>query len=270
MADPLPPSLPALGLTTSNRNDPALKARLRVLASLHGIPFVERPRNSALSDLVGTAARALLVFEADAVVLVDAEGSLRFSPGMAHLRIKRLDAGETDDLMLRVSGLQPGESVLDCTLGLGADALVAARAVGPSGRVVGLEKSLPLALLVQQGLNTLPRHPLSASLEVRVADAAQTLQSLPNGSFDCVFFDPMFERKRPSSHAFATLRRFADHSELTSQMVHDAQRVARRVVVLKGSRYSRDFKKLGVRPEPARPNATVLWARLQGSVDSKP
>jgi len=38
--------------------------------------------------------------------------------------------------------------------------------------------------------------------------------------------------------------------------------MARRAVVLKGSRYSSDFKKLGVQPELARLNATVLWARL--------
>jgi hypothetical protein len=51
-------------------------------------------------------------------------------------------------------------------------------------------------------------------------------------------------------------------------MLAEAQRVARRAVVIKGSRYSSDFKKLGLQAEPARPNATVLWARLAGALDA--
>ncbi|MCC5691546.1 hypothetical protein, partial [Klebsiella pneumoniae] len=66
----------------------------------------------------------------------------------------------------------------------------------------------------------------------------------------------------PSSVAFETLRRHADTSPLTAEALEEARRVARRAVVLKGARYSRDFKRLGVTPLPARPNATVLWARV--------
>ena len=40
---------------------------------------------------------------------------------------------------LALGEIQPGERVLDCGSGAGADALIAARLVGPSGRVIGID-----------------------------------------------------------------------------------------------------------------------------------
>ncbi|MCY1044825.1 class I SAM-dependent methyltransferase [Corallococcus sp. bb12-1] len=255
----------ALVVTTSDRVDGVLAQRAREAAESVGVPYVERHHKLPLKKLLTDMADALVVFESSAVSLVDAQGALRFSPGLAHLRVKQLDAGVPEDMLLRIAELREGERVLDCTLGLGADAQVAARLVGPSGRVTALEKSPALYLLVHHGLAGLPRHPAACAVEVVHADAAEALRALPEGAFDVVLFDPMFERERKSSVAFETLRRHADYSPLTRATVEEARRVARRAVVLKGSRYSQDFKKLGITPEPARPNATVLWARLPGS-----
>lgn len=253
-----------LAVTTSDRIEPELAQRALRAATELGVPYLERTHKRTLASMLADSAEALIVFESGAVSLVDAQGSLRFSPGLAHLRIKQLDAGVLEDMLLRIAGLSEGERVLDCTLGLGADAQVAARLVGPSGGVTALEKSPSLYLLARHGLETLPQHPRACPLQVLHADASQYLRSLPAGAFDVVLFDPMFERQRKSSVAFETLRRHADYAPLTRETVAEAQRVARRAVVLKGSRYSSDFKKLGIRPEPARPNATVLWARLPG------
>ncbi|MBZ4376870.1 class I SAM-dependent methyltransferase [Corallococcus sp. AS-1-6] len=254
-----------LVVTTSDRVDAQLAHRARCAAEEVGVPYVERHHKLPLKKLLTDTADALVVFESTAVSLVDAEGTLRFSPGLAHLRVKQLDAGVKEDQLLRVAGLREGERVLDCTLGLGADAQVAARLVGPGGHVTALEKSPALYLLVRHGLAGLPRHPASCAVDVVHADAAARLRTLPDGAFDVVLFDPMFERERKSSAAFEALRRHADYAPLTRETVDEARRVARRLVVLKGSRYSKDFKKLGITPEPARPNATVLWARLPGS-----
>ncbi|WP_375757167.1 class I SAM-dependent methyltransferase [Corallococcus exercitus] len=261
----LPSSRQPLVVTTSDRVDAQLAQRARSAAEAVGVPYVERHHKLPLKKLLTDTADALVVFESTAVSLVDAEGTLRFSPGLAHLRVKQLDAGVTEDQLLRVAGLREGERVLDCTLGLGADAQVAARLVGPTGHVTALEKSPALYLLVHHGLAGLPRHPASSAVDVVHADAAAYLRTLPDGAFDVVLFDPMFERERKSSAAFEALRRHADYAPLTRETVEEARRVARRAVVLKGSRYSQDFKKLGITPEPARPNATVLWARLPGS-----
>ncbi|RKH51098.1 class I SAM-dependent methyltransferase [Corallococcus aberystwythensis] len=260
-----PSSRKPLVVTTSDRVDAQLAQRARSAAEEVGVPYVERHHKLPLKKLLTDTADALVVFESTAVSLVDAEGTLRFSPGLAHLRVKQLDAGVTEDQLLRVARLREGERVLDCTLGLGADAQVAARLVGPTGHVTALEKSPALYLLVRHGLAGLARHPAASAVDVVNADATAFLRALPDGAFDVVLFDPMFERERKSSAAFEALRRHADYSPLTREAVEEARRVARRAVVLKGSRYSQDFKKLGITPEPARPNATVLWARLPGS-----
>jgi 16S rRNA (guanine1516-N2)-methyltransferase len=271
LSDLLPEAAPPAGgrwplaVTTSDRSAPELAERARAAAREVGVPYLQRTHKRPLSSMLAQTAEALVVLEADAVSLVDREGALRFSPGLAHLRVKQLDAGVQEDMLLRMGGLREGEHVLDCTLGLGADAQVAARLVGPSGQVTALEKSPALYLLARHGLAGLPRHPRACEVHVLHADAAEYLRTLPAGAFDVVLFDPMFGRERRSSVAFETLRRHADYTPLTRETLAEAQRVARRLVLLKGARYSSDFKKLGVTPEPARPNATVLWARVPGS-----
>ena len=253
-----------LVVTTSDRADDALAARAREAAGELGVPYVQRSHKLSLRRILGELAEVAFVFEMGAVLLADARGTLRFTPGMGHLRITQLDAGVEEDMLLRVGGIGQGEAVLDCTLGLAADSQVAARIVGPAGIVVGLEKSPAVYLLVRHGLDGLARHPLSCRIDVRHADAADYLRALPEAAFDFVLFDPMFARARRSSSAFEALRRFADYSPLTREIVADAQRVARKAVLLKGSRYSSDLRELGIEPLPARPNATVVWARLPG------
>lgn len=253
------PIRPRLGVTVSASVDDELEARARRRAAQWGIPFVARAPKSALEPLVGVAAEALIVFERAGVSLAFLGGRVRWSPGMALLRIQRLDAGVDEDLMVRLGALGPKDAVLDCTLGLGQDSLVAARAVGPSGKVVGVESSAAICRLVEEGLSRL-REPKSCPIEVRHGFYEETLRALPDRSFDVVLFDPMFERPRRSQPAFEVLRRFGDRSPLDRAQVEQARRVARRVVLVKGSRYSRDLKKLGLDPVSASPYRTVLWA----------
>jgi len=250
-----------LAVTTSGQCREEAVAQARSAARDWGLPFLDRRRKAPIGPLLEKA-EALLVFGSEGVILRDSGGALRFSPGMARLRIKRLDAGVLEDNLVRMAQLAPGESVLDCTLGLAADALVAARAVGPSGRVVGLEKSLALFALISAGLRSHETGARSCRVEARLGDAAEFLERQPSASFDCVLFDPMFARPRRSSPAFEMMRRYADPSPLTPGMLAEARRVARRVVVVKGSRYSADLPSLNLTPEPASASATVLWARL--------
>jgi 16S rRNA (guanine1516-N2)-methyltransferase len=253
-----------LAVTTSGKASAELSARARQAAEKWRLPFIERRRKAPLGPLLGREAEAFLVFGTDGLALWDREGALRFTPGMARLRVKRLDAGVQEDLLVRIAGFQPGETVLDCTLGLGADALVAARGVGITGRVVGLEKSLALYALVSEGLEQYDPGSRSCRIEPLHIDAESFLRSQPDQSFDHVLFDPMFERPRRSAPSFEILRRFADHSPLTLSMLRHGARVARRSVVVKGARYSNDFEKLGLSAEPGSRYATVLWARLAG------
>src|SRR5260370_666721 len=259
-----PGCLAQLAVTTSGKASAELTARARQAAERWRLPFIERRRKAPLAPLFGREAQALLVFGTEGLALWDREGALRFTPGMARLRVKRLDAGIQEDLLVRIAGFQAGETVLDCTLGLGADALVAARAVGTTGRVVGLEKSLALYALVSQGLEDYDPGSRSCRVEPLLTDAESFLRSQPNGSFDHVLFDPMFERPRRSAPSFEILRRFADHSPLTVSTLGLAARVSRRSVVVKGARHSNDLAKLRLRAEPGSRYPTTLWARLAG------
>ncbi len=249
-----------LGVTVSSIASAAHFARAQQLAAAWGLPYLERRRNAPLPD----GADALLVLGGDGWTLRNAEGELRFSPGMAQLRIKRIDQGFAEDMLIRVGELAAGDSVLDCTMGLGADALVCARVVGAAGKVVALEKSLPLYALAADPLSR-PYGEGFAQIHAQHADSALVLPTLPSKSFDLVLFDPMFGRPNKSSQAFDMLRHFADPAGLTAQMLEQACRVARRWVVVKGSRYSKDFKKLGLVAEQRSLSRGVLWARVPAS-----
>src|SRR5215469_8024572 len=84
----------------------------------------------------------------------------------------------------RACQLARGAAVLDLCCGAGASAIPAAHAVGPSGRVLGIDVAAPMlelarARAAQEGL---------AHIEFRQGDATRT--GLPDGSFDaviCVF-----------------------------------------------------------------------------------
>ncbi|MHB8876585.1 MAG: class I SAM-dependent methyltransferase [Myxococcaceae bacterium] len=251
-----------LAVTCSGHCEPKLVQRARAGAAAFGLPFIARGQKQALSELLESDADAFLVYGADGLTLWDKEGWLRFTPGMAHLRVKHIDSGFRDDHLIRLGELRDGDQVLDCTLGLCADALVAARAVGPEGRVVGVEKSRAVLAVVTEGLAAHDPGPRSCRVELVAGDAAEVLRQSADGSFDCVLFDPMFAKPRRSSEAFESLRRHADYTPLTPQMLEDARRVARRWVLIKAARYSTDLKKLGLRPEPGRRSATVVWARV--------
>jgi ubiquinone/menaquinone biosynthesis C-methylase UbiE len=80
--------------------------------------------------------------------------------------------------------LSPGDAVLDLCCGAGGSALPAARAVGPDGRVLGVDLAVPLLELAQAKA---ARERLT-NVEFRQGDATRT--GLPSGSFDvvvCVF-----------------------------------------------------------------------------------
>lgn len=253
----------ALAVTVSSSARGVDVEQGRALAARWGLAFVARARNAPLQPLLEREAQALLVLSGRGLSLEDGRGRLAFAPGMAQLRIKRLDAGAQEDLLVQLGGLRAGDVLLDATLGLGADALVAARVLGPTGAVLAFEKSLPLAVLAGEALRG-PWREGYAPITVQHADSAVALEALPRGHVDVVLFDPMFGRPGKASPDFELLRRFADAAPLLPQTLAQAQRVARRWVLVKGSRYSRDFKRLGLTAVERSLSRSVLWARVPG------
>ena len=132
--------------------------------------------------------------------LFSEEPPLEWHPSMAVPRLRALYEGRPDNF-LKAAALAPGQRLLDCTLGLGADALLAAAAVGPAGRVLGLEASPAVAAVTAWGLahqavryqhRKTPVADLAARISVLAAEALEYLRSQPDASWDVVYFDPMF------------------------------------------------------------------------------
>ncbi|MCX7781785.1 MAG: class I SAM-dependent methyltransferase, partial [Negativicutes bacterium] len=147
-------------------------------------------------------------------------------------------------------GLAPGMTVLDCTLGLATDAIVASFVTGPKGKVTGLESSPVLALVAKYGLGsfTAESNEITAALrriEVKCDDHRVYLQEQPDASVDVVFFDPMFRVPIASSSNLKPLRYLANPQPLSKEIIKEAARVARRRIVVKEAQASGALRELG-------------------------
>lgn len=252
-----------LAVTVSARNGGRFLVEARRRAAEWGLELFHRPHRTGLEGFLGEVADAFLVLGANGWTLRDAHGELAFSPGLAMVRIKRLSSGkQAEDQLVRLGQLREGDVVVDGTLGLAADALVCARAVGPAGRVIGVEASLPLFVVLSEGLKRMKPFAQSCSVEVVHGRARDVLAAMPARSADVVVFDPMFDRPKKASPSFEVLRRFAVHEPLDAPTLAEARRVCRRWVLVKGGRFGQDFTRLGLTTEPASRYADILWARL--------
>jgi 16S rRNA (guanine1516-N2)-methyltransferase len=252
-------------IAVTSRANPASSdvAEAQAVSARWHVPYLERPRRGPVSLLLEET-ETLLVAERTGISLRDESGSVHWSAGLAALRLQALDAGAQGEALLSVGALSAGERVLDCTLGLAQDARVAARLVGPTGKLVALDASLPLAMLASEGLRREAGEPRSAPIEVHHADYGAFLDGLAAQSFDVVMFDPMFSREKKAQPSFAMLRRLASRARLDAATLEAARRVARRLVLVKAPRYGPELKALGLTPERASRSAPVVWARVAG------
>lgn len=178
-----------------------------------------------------------------------AEAPFFFHPNSAAFRLKRVARGESDPL-LDAAQLEAGNSFLDCTLGMGADAMMAACQVGSSGRIIGLEANPNVAFIVKKGMATydtseLPLTSCMRQIEVVQCEALEYLRMQPDHSIDVVYMDPMFEEIIEESSNFEALRVSGSHITLSEHWVNEAKRVARKRVVLKAHFRSQWFERFG-------------------------
>ncbi|OEH92835.1 class I SAM-dependent methyltransferase [Bacillus solimangrovi] len=172
-----------------------------------------------------------------------------FHPNGAMFRLKRLLKGELDSFVV-ATGLSEGMSIIDCTLGLGADSIVASHSVGESGYVRSLEVHPLLAFLVQHGLQTYESNVIeieNAMRRVNVVNANyhNYLQELDDNSFDVVYFDPMFTAGAIESDGIKAIKQVAFYEPITNEIINQAKRVARKRVVLKDHYRSSRFEQFG-------------------------
>lgn len=237
-------------VTTSLKPD-AKGRRLAVqLADRLGVLMVERGKLSLGDLFYGYKVDGIIVVAQNKISYHHSEGEFFFHPGKSNLRIKEIKAGKTDQ-MIKAMELKPGYSILDCTLGLATDAIVASYVAGKTGKVVGLESSPIIATLVEIGLKDYDKGrqeivEAMRSISVICTEHNAYLTHLPPGSYDIVYFDPMFRRPKYNARCpVDPLRPLADHRPLGVETIKMASQVARRRVVIKERRGSKEFERLG-------------------------
>lgn len=173
-----------------------------------------------------------------------------FHPNMSMHRIKQLSKGQKDSLVTACQ-LREGMSFLDCTLGLASDTLVAAYMVKDEGKVVSLEKSFPLSILVREGLQHYANHEktqwqsLVERIQIKNEDNLSYLKQCEDGAFDVVYFDFMFNQAVEGSHGIKVIKPIVSYDVMTEEHVLEALRVAKQRVVVKSSYGNQTIKELG-------------------------
>ncbi len=236
-------------VTTERKVKEESRLLARQVAEKLQIPFV--PRGTASIEVLWEAYQVefVLIARKGQLILETPEGEMFFHPNMAHLRVRNLRLGQPDH-MVTAMGLLPGMSVLDCTLGFGADAIVASFAAGAEGRVTGIEVSPLVSTVVGYGLahfraENYPIQEAMRRIQVVSTDYLSYLQSQPDDSVDVIYFDPMFRHPLQTSANINPLRCVADHRPVSPAAIIEAKRVARHRIVLKENSRSREFSRLG-------------------------
>ncbi|WP_419393763.1 class I SAM-dependent methyltransferase [Cytobacillus praedii] len=225
-------------ITTAGRtNEEMTRQAIKVANDLNS-RFIERKKRSVqiiqqieMEDCIVVGKERLELYPKDETE------PFFFHPNSAMFRVKRLMKGEKDPFV-DVANLQAGKRLLDCTLGLASDSIVASFIVGKEGKVTGIEGNPYLGYIVKNGLQSwVSGNPdmdqAMKSIQVINDLSLSFLKSVPDQSYDCVYFDPMFEEHILESDGIKALSRFAIYEEMTGLVIEEAKRVAKECVVLK-------------------------------------
>ena len=223
---------------TCNKNDARrMKAVAKAWAAELQVPYVERYENGSLDAMLqDLQIDALLIAGKKGPQLYSREGMLLYHPGLGKVRWQRVVQRHENDNFLTAMDIRPGQRVLDCTVGLAADALLASHAVGETGKIIGMEASLPLWFLTSRGVMSYKsKFPELVQdlrrIEIIHAEASEYLKTLPENCFDVVYFDPMFRQPVRKSSEMVPIRPLAYSVPLSLSTVELALIAAHRVVI---------------------------------------
>jgi len=214
-----------------------------------GLPYVPRSGNSLSKLLRENQADGVIIWKEQGPVLQMGDEQFFFHPSMAKIRIGAYRKKKQEDPMIKACGLKEGYSFLDCTLGLGADAIVAAYFTQTT--VVGIESSPIIAAIIKWGMRRFVSdiswlsEPITR-IQVYNSDHNMFLSQQKDNSFDVVYFDPMFRQPLLKSQPLSPLRKLADPRPLSNNTIQQACRVARCRVVVKERGLGEEFKRLGI------------------------
>ncbi|MDI4645611.1 class I SAM-dependent methyltransferase [Cohnella hashimotonis] len=241
-------------VTTAEKPDAALVVYARRLADELGCRFAERRRETlaGLARKFPEAAHGILIAGPQGLrYAADGAEPLFYHPSMALIRVKRLLEGGHDALV-DATGVRTGDAIVDCTAGLGADALVLSYAAGAAGSVTAVEASRILYVIVREGLRAYASglselDEAMRRVKMEYGEHLRALRAMPDRSADIVYFDPMFAKPVPGSASLRPLRAHAEDRSLAVEAIGEARRVARRIVVLKDHKTSGEFERHGFR-----------------------
>nr|WP_285851345.1 class I SAM-dependent methyltransferase [Sporosarcina aquimarina] len=254
-------------ITTAGRPDKVTETRAFTAQQTLGYERIPRNKRS-VKNLMTTNSSDLLVVGKERYELYRQSMTepFFFHPDTATFRLKRLLKGETDPLV-EVCQLKPGNSFLDCTLGLATDSIVASFAVGATGNVMGIEADPDVAFITASGLTQFePKFQELKDAMRRISvvqDSAPVfLKGLPDHSWDVVYLDPMFSQTISESTSFAPLRHVGVHGSLTEEWASEARRVARKRVVVKAHFNDPVFEQFGF-TQMIRPNTKFHFGFIE-------
>lgn len=234
-------------VTTCLRPTDEMIERAERHAKLYDVPFLPRRKHS-MNRLMERYNTGILVFDKRRTEFtpLGASEPFFFHPSSSVFRIKQL-LRDGHDPLVNAAAIESGDSVLDCTLGLGSDSIVLSHAAGPSGKVIGLESEFVTAMLVKEGLATWEeKEPALNEAMKRItvihSDALTYLKRCETNAFDIIYFDPMFEKTINESVHLNPLRFLANDAQLTDEIIKEAQRVAKKRIVLKAHFESNAFE----------------------------
>ncbi len=236
-------------VVTTTQSMDEMEPLLEIFLKESEFPFVARQRKSLELLMQENQVDGVIVWEKQGPVLYVENEKFFFHPSMAKNRIAFNRKMNTTDLMIQACQLKKGDSFLDCTLGLGADSIVAAY-FSETGRITGLEHQTTVAYVIRWGMKLYTsRMPWLQEaihrIEIFNQDYRDYLLKQADNSYDIVYFDPMFQKPLLKSQAISPLRKLADHDPLQLQFVKEACRVARKRVVMKELSTGEELERLG-------------------------
>ena len=229
-------------VTTSLKGEVSLKDEAKAWADEVGAHFV--PRQGRGEEELHNLYEDLIIYTNMGPEIRTEGGRHHFHPSMAELRIRQIDSGKGDRFLDALAATRPVE-FLDCTCGLGSDALVASYGLPRGSRVDAVEASPLLARVTAWGFSRYVHERRAVTEALRHIHLTyntyeSVLTSIKDKSYDIIYFDPMFTRPVQESSNFTPLRDVVCHVPLTTDMIDLALCKAGKRVVIKG----RDFSEL--------------------------
>lgn len=241
-------SAPNLIVTTAYRTTQELEEEAAKIAASFHVSFIERKKQSIVS-LQNRYSNDVYVVgkEREEWFPYGQTEPIFFHPNSAMFRAKRILRGESDPF-LEACALKEGMKVIDATLGLGSDAIIASLVTGRNGKVIGVEANPVLAHIVKQGLASYQEGAddflhACRRIDVRQGNHLAFLKSQQTNGVDIVYLDPMFETEITESNGINQIRAVAYGEDVLEETITEALRVASHRVVLKDHYQSSRFTK---------------------------